>query len=191
VGSSAEVVRVSRKSSNLTQAQLADLASLDQSAISRSENGRAADFGTVEKIVRATGQHLAVVPTRTDMASLASNQISQHLAHDDLDCALRALIQLNDALLAEHGLRRALLVVTQPLSSGSRLWDTAIAALVEWRLNQEKLPAPDWVLDNVYRLESPEFLRIHVADPVPPRSEVPREFLVRNLLVWPETFAST
>jgi hypothetical protein len=81
-------------------------------------------------------------------------------------------------------------VVTQPLLTGSRLWDTAIAALVEWRLNQEKLPAPDWVLDNVYRLESPEFLRIHVADPVPPRSEVPREFLVRNLLLWPETFVS-
>lgn len=190
MATAAALVRASRKASRQTQIELAAKARIDQGALSRIENGRDADFETINRVIRATGNHLAVVPSRTDIAVAAATAIAKQLAKGDNDRALRGLIQLNDALIAERGLRRALIVLLEPPTTGSRVWDASISALVEWRLNEEQVPLPDWVAAPQRSLGELEFLRVHPADPVPTPADVPKEFLVRNVLVWPETFAS-
>ncbi len=190
MANAASLVRASRRASKQTQLALAAKAQVYQSAISRIENGRHADFETIDRLIRATGNHLAVAPTPTDIAVIAATSIAAQLARGDNDRALRALIQLNDALNDEHGLRRALIALLEPATTGHPVWDAAIASLVEWRLNAEHIPSPEWVTQPARSLSKPKFLRVHAADPVPPTSVVPSEFLVRNVLVWPETFAS-
>ncbi|GGE98774.1 hypothetical protein [Mycetocola zhadangensis] len=54
-------------------------------------------------------------------------------------------MQLADNLEAERGATRVGLTLAQPASTGSAEWDTAIAALCEYRLNADALPVPDWI----------------------------------------------
>lgn len=58
---------------------------------------------------------------------------------------IRRFIQLADNLAAEHGAARLGFTLTEPASTGSAQWDTAIAALCEYRLNAESLPVPEWI----------------------------------------------
>ncbi|MDO9397787.1 MAG: hypothetical protein Q7T71_14670 [Herbiconiux sp.] len=103
---------------------------------------------------------------------------------------MRALLQLNDNLLAEHGLVRGILGLAEPESTGDLVWDAAIAALVAWRLDAEGIPLPAWVDQRERFLARPQTLEVDPADPVPPRSEVPDEFAERGVLAWRDTFAS-
>ena len=80
---------------------------------------------------------LYAAPTRRDGAASAA-AIGDHLRAKDPDRALRALLQLNDDLTAEHALVRGILALAEPEPTGDRLWDAAIAALVAWRLNRSR-----------------------------------------------------
>ena len=103
---------------------------------------------------------------------------------------MRALLQLNDNLVAERGLVRGVLGLAEPESTKDPVWDAAIAGLVAWRLREEGLPAPDWVNAPSRHLSTPRTLGVDPADPAPPESEVPREFAERGVHVWRDTFAS-
>jgi hypothetical protein len=103
---------------------------------------------------------------------------------------LRALIQLNDNLVAERGLVRGVLALAEPESTKDAVWDAALAAVVAWRLGEENLPSPKWVNTRNRFLDSPRTLEVDPADPIPPASEVPAEFAKRGVLAWRDTFAS-
>ncbi len=184
------LVRAARKSSRLTQEQLAARARVDQATVSRSEGGRDAEFRTVDRLLAGAGHRLYSAPTRKDDAATVASEIRQRLREGDKDRALRALIQLNDNLVAERGLVRGVLGLAEPESTRDAVWDAAIAAVVAWRLNDDNLPTPEWV-DSVTRfLRRRQGLGVDSADPVPPDSEVPEEFSKRGVLVWRDTFAS-
>jgi len=108
------LVRAARKSRLLTQEQLAERARIDQAAISRSEGGRDADFSTVDRMLAAAGHRLNSAPTRRDDAATVAAEIEQRLRDGDKDRALRALIQLNDNLVAKRGLVRGVLGLAEP-----------------------------------------------------------------------------
>ncbi|MBX3067101.1 MAG: helix-turn-helix domain-containing protein [Cryobacterium sp.] len=184
------LIRAARKSRGLTQAQLAEFTSIDQSRVSRSERGRETDFGTVERLLAGVGYRLYSAPTRRDDASTAAVEIRDRLKAGHRELALRSLLQLSDNLKAERGLLRGILGLAEPESTGDRVWDAAIAGLVEWRLGEEGLPIPDWVNLPIRFLDSPSTLGIDTADPLPPRSEVPEQFAKRGVLVWRDTFES-
>jgi transcriptional regulator with XRE-family HTH domain len=186
----APLVRAARTSRGLTQGQLADRSGIDQASVSRSERGREAGFGTIDRLLAAAGHRLYSAPTRRDDASRAAAAIRHHLRAGQKDRALRVLLQLNDDLLAEHGLVRGVLGVAEPGSTGDPVWDAAIAALVAWRLADEGVPSPDWVAASNRFLEHTRTLDVDPADPTPPLREVPEEFLRRNVLVWRDTFVS-
>ncbi len=184
------LVRAARVSKHLTQVQLADRTRIDQATVSRSEGGRDADFATVDRLLAGAGHRLYSAPTRRDDAATIAADIRQRLRDGDKDRALRALIQLNDNLVAERGLVRGILGLAEPESTKDPVWDAALAAIVAWRLREEELPPPDWV-DAPHRfLMQPQGLGVDLADPIPPGSEVPDEFAQRGVLVWRETFAS-
>ncbi|RQP10303.1 MAG: XRE family transcriptional regulator [Microbacteriaceae bacterium] len=184
------LVRAARKSRQLTQAQLAGRARLDQPTVSRSERGRDAAFQTVDRLLGGAGHRLYSAPTRRDDAATVAGEIRTYLQRGDKDRALRALIQLDDNLASERGLVRGVLGLAEPEPTKHPVWDAAIAAVVERRLREEGLPTPDWADAPNRYLGRPEQLRVDVADPVPPASEVPHEFAKRGVLVWRDTFAS-
>ena len=100
------------------------------------------------------------------------------------------MIQLNDNLVAEKGLVRGVLAVTEPEPTGQKAWDAAIAALVAWRLNEEHVPLPEWVTTPGRTLGRTRVLRVDPADPVPTVEDVPAEFLDHGVLAWRDTFTS-
>ncbi len=184
------LLRAARKSRQITQKQLAERAGVDQAAVSRCERGRDAEFRTVDRLLAVTGHRLYALPTRRDDAATVAADIRQLLEAGDNDRALRALIQLDDNLVAERGLVRGVLGLAEPETTRVAVWDAAIAAVVARRLHDEALPTPDWV-DAPSRIVSiPRGLEVDVADPIPPDSEVPSEFFDRGVLVWRDTFVS-
>lgn len=184
------LVRAARLSRRLTQVQLADRTRIDQATVSRSEGGRDADFTTVDRLLAGAGHRLYSAPTRRDDAATVAAEIRQRLRDGDKDRALRALIQLNDNLVAERGLVRGVLGLAEPESTKDPVWDAALAAIVAWRLREDGLPTPDWVDAPSRFLAKPRGLEVDVADPTPLPSDVPDEFGKRGVLVWRDTFAS-
>ncbi|WP_291043483.1 helix-turn-helix transcriptional regulator [Herbiconiux sp.] len=190
MASSGTLVRSARLSERLTQTQLADRSGIDQARISRSEQGREVEFGTVDRLLAATGHRLYLAPTRRDDAASAASDIRVRLRAGDTDRALRALLVLNDNLVAEHGLVRGVLGLAEPEPTGSPVWDAAIAALVEWRLSEESVPLPSWVGAPGRFLAKPRVLEIDPADPEPSATDVPDAFARHGVLAWRDTFAS-
>lgn len=186
----ATLVRAARKSRRLTQEQLATLSFIDQGSVSRSERGRDASFETIDRLLAGAGHRLYSAPTRRDDAATVATEIRRQLNAGDKDRALRALLQLNDNLVAEHGLVRGILGLAEPESTRDPVWDAAIAALVAWRLRDEGIPVPAWVDLPSRLLTSHRILEVDPADPVPPLSEVPAEFARRGVLAWRATFES-
>ncbi len=184
------LLRAARKSRQLTQEQLAGRTGVDQASVSRSERGRDADYKTVDRLLAGAGHRLYSAPTRRDDAATVAADIRHCLGDGDKDRALRALIQLNDNLLAERGLVRGILGLAEPETTRDPVWDAALAAVVAWRLKDEQLPTPAWVDAPNRFVHKPRGLDIDAADPVPPISEVPAEFAKRGVLVWRDTFAS-
>ena len=184
------LVRAARKSRQLTQEQLAARALLDQGSVSRSERGRDASFETIDRLLGGAGYRLYSAPTRRDDAATIAAEIRRQLTAGDKDRALRALLQLNDNLVAEHGLVRGILGLAEPESTRDRVWDAALAALVAWRLGEEGLPLPPWVGLPGRFLDGQRTLEVDPADPLPPISEVPAEFARRGVFAWRDTFES-
>lgn len=184
-------LRAARKSRKLTQAQLAVRAGVNQARVSRSErDDEVPRFDTVDRLLAGSGHRLYAAPTRRDDAATAASRIRDSLERGDRHDALRHLIQLNDDLLAETGLVRGVLTVTAPELTGQKLWDAAIAALVSWRLEQDRIPLPDWVADPGRTLRHAHVLQVDPADPVPGEAEVPDAFIRHGVLAWRDTFAS-
>jgi transcriptional regulator with XRE-family HTH domain len=186
----ATLIRAARKTRGLTQQRLAERTHIDQASVSRSERGRDAEFSTVTRLLAGAGHRLYSAPTQRDDAATAAAEIRERLRSGDRERALRALLQLNDNLVAEHGLVRGVLGLTEPEPTRDPVWDAAIAALVAWRLQEDGLPAPDWVNRPDRFLTAPSGLDVDPADPVPPLAEVPDAFAQRGVLVWRDTFAS-
>jgi transcriptional regulator with XRE-family HTH domain len=184
------LVRAARKSRRLTQEQLAELSHVDQGSVSRTERGRDAAFRTIDRLLAVAGHGLYSAPTRRDDAATIAAEIRAQLRAGDKDRALRALLQLNDNLVAEHGLVRGILGLAEPESTSDPVWDAAIAALVAWRLGEEDVPVPAWVDNQARFLIDPRTLEVDPADPMPPRAEIPAEFAKRGVLAWRDTFAS-
>ncbi len=184
------LLRAARKSNSLTQIGLAQKSRVHQGNISEIENGRDLSVSTFERLLKGTGHGLFALPVRRADVAEVAQRIRLKLKQGNALSALRALIQLNDNLVAEHGLLRGVLGLLEPEPTGRREWDAALAALVSWRLREEGLPLPSWVEKDRFFLSKPTVLEVDSADPIPPTEAIPHEFARRNLLVWEDTFRS-
>jgi transcriptional regulator with XRE-family HTH domain len=187
----ATILRSARRVGRLTQRDLAHRAGVPQSRIALAERRREEPrFDTASRLLAGTGHRLyAAATTRDDVATITS-AIREALAVENTQLAFRYFIQMNDNLVAEHGLLRGVLAVAEPESTGSKTWDSAIAALVAYRLNQDGVPHPDWVGGPGRRIARTRALRIDTADPLPPLDEVPAEFLDHGVLIWRDSLES-
>ncbi|GAA1805721.1 helix-turn-helix domain-containing protein [Agromyces neolithicus] len=187
----ATLVRSARRSRRYSQRDLARRAGLSQSRVAVAENAHENPrFDTATRLLAGAGYRLYAAPTtRDDVATIAAD-IRHALNRDEPGLAFRYLVQMNDHLVAEHGLLRGVLAITEPELTGSKTWDAAIAALVDYRLNQEGVPSPEWTSEPGRRLERARPLLVDPADPVPPLEEVPGEFLAHGVLVWGDSLES-
>ena len=184
------LIRSARKSQSLTQADLAEQTQVHQSNISDIESGRDLSVSTLERLLQGTGHKLFALPIQRADVTEAASAIRKALKGSNTQGALRALIQLNDNLVSEHGLRRGVLGISEPEPTGNQVWDAALAGLVTWRLTEENIPLPTWVDKTRFFLPVPRSLRIDSADPVPDASDIPPEFARRGVRVWADTFES-
>jgi transcriptional regulator with XRE-family HTH domain len=184
------LVRSARKSQSLTQVDLAEQTQVHQSNISDIESGRDLSVSTLERLLQGTGYKLFALPIQRADVTEAASAIRAHLKGGNTQGALRALIQLNDNLVSEHGLQRGVLGISEPEPTGNQVWDAALAGLVAWRLTEENIPLPTWVDKTRFFLTLPRSLRIDAADPIPAISDIPPEFARRGVLVWADTFES-
>ncbi|GLI26440.1 hypothetical protein ARHIZOSPH14_06820 [Agromyces rhizosphaerae] len=187
----AALVRSARRARGFSQRELAERAGLSQSRVAVIEGAREDPrTSTASRLLAASGHRLFAAPTiRDDVATIAA-EIRRALAVDDLQSALRLFIQMNDNLVGERGLLRGVLAVTEPELTGAKTWDAAIAALVEYRLNQDGVPVPEWTSSASRRLERARPLRTGPYEMVPARNDVPAEFLEHGVLVWRDTLES-
>lgn len=187
----ATLVRSARRSRGLTQRELSARSRLAQPRIALTEKRREDPrFATVTRLLAGSGHRLYAAPTTRDDVATISADIRLAVQADDVHLALRHLIQMNDNLVAEHGLLRGILAITEPESTGSKTWDAAIAGLVAYRLNQDAVPLPEWVNDERRVLKRARPLRVDPADAVPSPADVPQEFLDRGVLLWRDTLES-
>jgi transcriptional regulator with XRE-family HTH domain len=135
------VLRRLRGDRGLTQRDVAALLGTTQSAVARLEGGGSSPrLRTLEAYAAAVGGVLTV--ERPDLVGNCVASIRRGLAHGDVDAALRATVQLVDdagrADQPEELLRR------EPMSTGDRRWDAAVAAAVAWVARRHGCEPPGW-----------------------------------------------
>jgi len=155
MNTAATLVRAARCSAGLTQQRVAARTRIAQANVSRVESGaRDASTATVERLVRASGFRLTVLPGVGLDAIGAADEVRAALADRDEDRAYRFVIQLADDLEGLHGAERVAACVAPPAPSDDERFDAFIAGVVETRLDAEALPHPVW-LQSVVPLATP------------------------------------
>lgn len=184
-------LRASRESSGLTQSVVAARAQTSTPALSHIENSRR-DPGTakLDALLRATGNRLGVVPTNRSGSLEAGAAIHDELAAGDERSAFRSFIQFSDNLAAENGVVRVVLAANEPPSTGSSLWDAALAAVSEYWLNKQRLPVPEWAAQPRRRLARRTVLSGDRYTRSIDDRDVPREFAHRNVALDASVLAS-
>lgn len=148
MGAAAVFLKASRETSGLSQRTVAERVGTSTPALSHIENDRR-DPGTekLDALLRATGRRLGVVPSPRSGSLEAGAAIHDELAVGDERSAFRSFLQFSDNLAAEDGVVRVVLAANEPPSTGSSLWDAALAAVSEYWLNRQGLPVPAWAAD--------------------------------------------
>ncbi|MDY7542419.1 helix-turn-helix transcriptional regulator [Cryobacterium sp. 5B3] len=185
------LARSARAASGLSQSELAARSGIAGSSLSLIENGkREPTVATLEALLLATRHTVVTVPTvRSDAARIAA-EIADAFAASDEPLVFRRFLQLAGNLAAESGAARVGLTLTEPLPTGSEHWDTAIAALCEYRLNADALPVPDWIHTRTGNEGSPWSPRTSDYDIPAEVDRVPREFRDRGILIQAATLES-
>lgn len=155
----ATLLRQVRHGAGLSLRALARNAGTAPSRLSEISTGRHdPGVGTLERVVRAAGYQLAVLPTSAPSAATVAVDIIDHAADRDADAAeeyaFRALLSLSDGLEAAEPAVRVALSVTPAPPTGDQRIDAALAGIVEHHLG-DGLPVPAWVKDSSRYLDVP------------------------------------
>ena len=185
----AELVKTARRAAGVDQRALAKRGKTSQSQLSLIESGRQSpSFETVSRLLRSAGRQLVAIDTiRADVATIAS-EIKEALQQDNERRASRLFIQLSDNLAAEHGANRFALTIAEPEPTGSKRWDSALAALAAHWLSEESLPDPDWVGSDERTLKRSWVFASGRVEP--DAQSVPSEFRKRSVLIDRATLIS-
>jgi transcriptional regulator with XRE-family HTH domain len=177
------LVHQARVGAGLTQGQLGAFAHVRQPAVARAERGTTGlTVDVLDRLVRAAGWRLAVLPGRSGTAADAAESIAALLATGSGDGPYRVVIQLADDLAAEHGAERVALAVAPPPPTGDIRFDALLAGVVEVRLNEERLPHPRW-LATAAHLDSLWYVDEHSQGDAHTVTATPAELLARGVIL--------
>ena len=185
------LLRTARKRSGLDQGELARRTGTSQPDVSLVESGkRIPTVDTLERLLNGTGHKLIAVQTIHSDAAESATLISDALKSENPAAAFRRFLDYSDSLSKLKALDRLVLTLAEPLTTGSRLWDAALAAVVDLWLDDAGLPKPQWIESEASTLPTPQALNVSEYDPEPDVKNVPPQFLSRNVLVERSTLAS-
>ncbi len=186
-----QLLRSARESAGLTQVELGRRAKTSQSDISFVERGqRNPSVATLERLLGASRHSLISIPISGPDASTTGARIETALKAGRGDAALRAFIDYSDALARTEGTNRIALALARPARTGAKVWDAALAAVVDHWLSDAALPQPSWVDDvdrYVAKLTEPI---VYPNAPQIERADIPPAFLKRNVAIERGTLAS-
>jgi transcriptional regulator with XRE-family HTH domain len=182
------LLRSSRLASGITQGDLAARAKTSQPDISSIESGkRVPTVETLERLLRQTGHRIIAVPGAGVDATETAERIASATSGDS---ALRAFLDYSDSLAAASGVDRVVLGIAEPHSTGSKSWDAALAAVVDYWFSRSRLPKPDWINSGSRFLAAPQTPHLGAYDMPPAPDNVPVEFRRRNVLIERSTLES-
>jgi transcriptional regulator with XRE-family HTH domain len=174
-----------------TQAQVAARSGIAQPTVSAIERGRRTPNVEIARaLVRATGHRLIATQALIGRPSVseAAEGIRSELSEGSTEGALRTFLTLAAGLAAAGSREKVILTDTVPAETGSPLWDAALAALVDHRL--ERLLRPDWTTADRFTVKTP-------ADPLASLSalpvdsdRVPADFRSHGVLIEADTLES-
>lgn len=149
-------LRRTRARSGRSLAWVAERAGVAESNLSAIEHGRREPrASTIDRL--AAAMDVTFVPVATGGRSTtaeAADQIAAALAAGDTAIAYRVIVQVADDLFSASPYLRALLTAEAPIAIDQD-WDAFLAGVVEWRLQQAGVPAPEWVRAQVRDLGTP------------------------------------
>lgn len=176
-------LRGARASRRLTQDHVARVAGTSVPNVSSIEAGRRIPrVDTLDRLLRATGSRLGVLPTTREGALEASIEIRAAIEGNDADAAFRAWLTYSDALAVESAVNRVVLAAHPPQPTGTDVYDAALAAVSEFRLQEVDAPIPDWVNDSPTC--DPEVVLGDLATlPRDLLGDTPAAFLIRGLVI--------
>nr|WP_228507989.1 helix-turn-helix transcriptional regulator [Herbiconiux sp. VKM Ac-1786] len=139
-------MKQARIDAGLSLSEAAIRSGVQRSNIAAIENGRRdPTSSTIEKIASAALVRFVAVKSdgRSTVAEAAA-AMADALHDDSVGRAYRMLVQVADDLTVADPAVRFVLAAERPVSVTPE-WNAALAGVVEWRLNQARLPVPDWV----------------------------------------------
>ena len=141
-----ELIQGPRQAAGLSQRSLAALAHVPQPSIAELESGAQADatIGLVERLLGPCGAQLISIPTTTPSVAAAGTDLRRFVRRSQPGLAFRQLLQVSDDLTTEPPTTRLALCLTPPPLTGDRGADAFLAAVVEYRLQSDGLPIPEW-----------------------------------------------
>ncbi|MGH9092339.1 MAG: helix-turn-helix transcriptional regulator [Acidimicrobiales bacterium] len=152
-GRGGSLLREARLRRGLSQRDLARLAGVPQPAISAIETGRRSP--TLDLLQRIVDRgrlplDLVLVDEPPASAAAAAREVRRRLGEPSTepsareDAALRAVIDLRDALQRASPGERHRLVADRPVLTGDRRWDAFVAGVVEEICTAAAEPPPAW-----------------------------------------------
>jgi hypothetical protein len=123
-----------------------------------------------------------------DNAVGTAQRIARAVRANNRNAALRAFIDYSDTL--RRGADLVELSTDEPPPTGSDGWDSALAAVVDYWLRKVDVAVPAWANDSSRNSTRPETPHLGPYDLSPDLSNVPEEFLRRNILIERATLAS-
>jgi hypothetical protein len=123
-----------------------------------------------------------------DDAVDTAHRIARAVLAGNRNAALRGFIDYSDTL--RRGVDLAELSSVEPPRTGSEGWDSALAAVVDYWLGKAHVAVPSWANDSSRTSTQAETPHLGPYDLPPDLTNVPDEFLRRNILIERSTLAS-
>lgn len=176
-------LRRARHERGMTVRRLAELGKTSPAAISQIETGaRGVTVDKYNALLKKTRHRLVTIPTIANTAAEVAADIAEFVSLGESQSAFREFLSFSDSLRKLEPVSLIALTYNSPESTGSVIYDAALAALVEHWLTRAQLPVPTWVQEPGRSLPALEYLRETDLGPVPEQSEVPLSFLRHNVL---------
>lgn len=151
-----QLIGAARRYRGVSGRALASQTKSSQTALSELERGAEdATSERIERLLRALGYQLAMLPTRLTTAADAAEAIRACVLEADESRALRNIWQLADDLNDADPALRVALCITPPAPTTSQRFDALIAAVCEHLLVADNLPTPTWLDESWRTLKEP------------------------------------
>ncbi len=123
-----------------------------------------------------------------DDAVDTARRIARAVRDGNRNAALRGFIDYSDTL--RRGVALVELSNAEPPRTGSEGWDSALAAVVDYWLGKAHVAVPSWVDDSSRVSTQAQTPHLGKYDLPPDLTNIPDEFLRRNVLIERSTLAS-